>query len=275
MAQAQYQQVPGEVETKAEKSACKSTTRSGRGSHEKSSIDQENHPKLLRSESQGKPSRLEKDQLPRDLATGRELVEDGGSCLRCIENGLRCTLKFLGLEGAAKCAGCKRSGNQYCVRQRVADEWIPFQGPPWHNPNFFAVGDEPSQAEMEEILYNHYEGQDIYLGGSYISEGDRRRMILPPFNGRDLPLAERQGNWQTMDWQRVLPVWKNRSFHPRSAWGIEVPYDIEEIQGIDPYDEEAQVFLGEDTLQYLRVIRKYQPRRAHMKELISDLGETW
>ncbi|KAI2465910.1 hypothetical protein F4781DRAFT_407471 [Annulohypoxylon bovei var. microspora] len=213
------------------------------------------------------------DGPPRDLATGRILVDDCGSCLRCIEKGLNCTLNFLGIEGVDKCAACKRSGAQYCIRQRSAGKLISFRGLPWRNPNYFAVGDEPSPKEMEEILREHYEGQDIYMNGEFICEGDRNRIALPPLNGSDLPLDERMENWKTADWKRVLPIWKNKSIYGELNGQSPSQSDVEEAKSYG--SEDRQGFTAQGTLNYFRVTRNYRPRVKHLQEFVNDLGETW
>ncbi|KAI1378362.1 hypothetical protein F4677DRAFT_392655 [Hypoxylon crocopeplum] len=205
----------------------------------------------------------EVERRPRDLITGRTLAEDGDSCLRCVEKGLRCTLNFLGVEGAPKCSGCKRS-ETHCVRQRAVNKRIKFSGPPWKNPNFFAVDEKLSREEMQELLKQHYLGDQKYANGTYIYEADTKQMALPPFNGSDLPIDERPRNWQSMDWQRVLPTWKNRSLHPRPATASK-----------DLGSEEEPEYVSEDTLRYLRVSRKYPPREMHVKEFKNDMEDTW
>ncbi|KAI1213070.1 uncharacterized protein F4807DRAFT_471563 [Annulohypoxylon truncatum] len=207
-------------------------------------------------------------ELKRDLATGRALVNDGGSCLRCTEKGLNCTLNFLGVETVDRCAACKRSGAQYCIRQRPVEKLISFRGPPWCNPNYFCVGDEPSPEEMEEILREHFEGQETYCNGEYMTEKDRKGLALPPFNGSDLPLEERMENWKTADWERVLPIWKNASYY-KDAQGFSGDKSPSGEQ------DEKQPYVSQNTLNYFRILRKYKPRNIHLQEYTKDLGETW
>ncbi|KAI0887488.1 uncharacterized protein GGS22DRAFT_198746 [Annulohypoxylon maeteangense] len=216
--------------------------------------------------SQDKPKEVNEEKEPdRDLATGRILVDDGGSCLACTKKGLNCTLNYLGVEGVDKCAACKRSGAQYCIRQRPVGKLIPFRGPPWHNPNYFSVGAEPSPEEMREILQEHYQGQDVYCNGEYMREGDRNRFALPPFNGSDLPLEDRMENWKSADWKRVLPTWENASYYKDS-------------KGSGAHSDATggeEVHVSQDTIDYFRVLRKYPPRNIHFQEYMKEIGETW
>ncbi|KAI1405781.1 hypothetical protein F4819DRAFT_347706 [Hypoxylon fuscum] len=223
---------------------------------------QEAKPAIDDQELQEKPQSEDKDKekdskakLPRDIITGRTLVEDGESCLRCIEKGLRCTLNFVGVEGVAKCAACKRSNTQHCLRQRAPWKRISFVGPPWKNPNYFAVGDHLNPADMEEMLQEHFLGQQTYRHGTYSHEADRKQMALPPFNGTDLPIGERPENWKTMDWKRALPIPENKSLHPRP------------IKASGPY-------VNEDSMNYLCSVRRYPRRDMHLREYLRDLDET-
>ncbi|KAI2636388.1 hypothetical protein GGS26DRAFT_493247 [Hypomontagnella submonticulosa] len=226
------------------------------------------------SDSQGQQGQPEVvHNRPRDRVTGRELAEDGGSCLRCIEKGLRCTLNFKGVRGEDKCAACRRSNAEHCIRQLAPEQRIHFTGPPWHNPNFFTVGTALSPMEMEEILYDHYLGKKTAMFGTYEYEAVRKQMALPPFNGSDLPLEERPKNWQSMDWKDALPIWQNRSLLPRPI----------KLDDDDDDDERREPYLSEEALRYLRIKRKYIPRPMHLKEALkleekqrkADLGETY
>ncbi|KAI1460639.1 hypothetical protein F4805DRAFT_454566 [Annulohypoxylon moriforme] len=242
----------------------KDSTQSGREMPGKKPLS-----KASGSKPQGKLNQSnEEDEPKRDLATGRVLVDDGGSCLRCTEKGLNCTLNFVGVESVDKCAACKRSGTQYCIRQRPVEKLIPFRGPPWQNPNFFSVGDEPSPEEMVEILQEHYQGQDTYCNGEYMCESDRKGMTLPPFNGSDLPIGDRMENWKSADWKKVLPRWKNASYYK----------DCKRFSGDKEQSDavgEQQAFVSQDTLDYFRALRKYTPRNIHVQEYTKELGETW
>ncbi|KAI1096535.1 hypothetical protein F5B19DRAFT_436958 [Rostrohypoxylon terebratum] len=219
-----------------------------------------------KSQDKSKKADGAEEEPKRDLATGRVLVDDGGSCLRCTEKGLNCTLNFLGVERVDKCAACKRSGVQYCIRQRPVEKLIPWRGPPWKNPNYFSVGDEPSSEEMEEILHEHYKGQETYCNGEYMCERDRKQLALPPFNGSDLPLDQRSPDWKKMSWQDVLPTWENASLY-KDANG-----DKALLKAL--IERPAPINL--ETIDYFRSMRMYPPRPYHLKEYNNDnLGETW
>ncbi|KAI5868116.1 hypothetical protein GGS23DRAFT_608677 [Durotheca rogersii] len=215
------------------------------------------------------------DRRPRDPVTGRRLAEDGEKCVRCAGKGLRCTLSYVGAEGAARCGGCRRAGAPYCVRrQGRASRRVAFAGPPWKDPNYFAVvgdgeaaADEPDggrAAAVEAILRAHFLGPDTYVhgGGEYRRAADLARLALPP-----LPPAPARKTRETRadadaGWRRVLPIWQNTSLRAGRGGGA----------GEDgPEAEERQ----DDALKYLRTARKYWPRRAHLKEELADLGETW
>ncbi|KAI1144007.1 hypothetical protein F5Y05DRAFT_418183 [Hypoxylon sp. FL0543] len=276
MSSAQFQQASsaaGRIHTVKGESPASQTKRA-QGSDQKPL-------KSSNPESRDAPGQAEEENIiPRDAITGRPLAEDGGSCLRCIEKGLRCTLNFLGVEGEAKCAACRRSGSQYCIRQRGPEKRIEFQGAPWDNPNYFTVGDKLSPLEMKKILYEHYLGEEKYLYGTYLHEAERKQVALPPFNGSDLPIEKRPENWKTADWRSVLPIWKNRSLHPRPIMQrsqSEIKRRDGASTGSQPTVLEASPsYITEDTIRYLRLIRKYEPRAAHLKEHINDaLGETW
>ncbi|KAI0382922.1 hypothetical protein F5Y04DRAFT_287555 [Hypomontagnella monticulosa] len=199
---------------------------------------------------------------PRDYITGREIADDGATCLRCAEKGLRCTLNFKGVRGEDKCAACRRSGTEHCIRQLPPDERAPFEGPPWRSPNFFTIGTVLDPKDMEERLHEFFLGNKTYAFGTYQYEEDRKLLALPAFNGSDLPLEERRENWQSMEWRDVLPIWQNRSLRPK-PWKWDDEYD------------ENDPFVSEDTLQYLRFMRRYIPREAHMKERMADEGKKW
>ncbi|OTA81608.1 hypothetical protein M434DRAFT_17335 [Hypoxylon sp. CO27-5] len=229
------------------------------------------------SEAGAKQTTEEKgEERPRDHITGRLLAEDGGSCLRCTEKGLRCTLNFFGLEGEAKCAACRRSDSKYCIRQFRIDRRIRFIGEPWKDPNYFTVGDQPSPEEMEEILREHHLGKQKYVDGMYLYETEIKQMAIPPYNGSNLPIEERSENWKSANWKSVLPIWKNRSQHPRPVQmrPLNAPRDTDGSPTTPKPGPSG--FVSEDKIQYLRNIRKYPPREAHMRERMNDaLGETW
>ncbi|KAI2630862.1 hypothetical protein GGR54DRAFT_584542 [Hypoxylon sp. NC1633] len=206
----------------------------------------------------------EEDEPNRDLVTGRVIVDDGESCLRCTEKGLRCTLHFVGVEGTEHCAACKRSGSRYCIRQRPAWKRLTYYGPPWKNPNYFTVGDIPSDEEMEEILQEHFMGQQTYSHGTYLYEVQRKHMALPPFNGVDRPYEERMWNWKSADWKRVLPIYQNKSLHPRPA-----------TQSKDPTKEDGPEYISEGSIIDRNNRRKYLPRNMHVREYLNDVEETY
>ncbi|KAI2612117.1 uncharacterized protein GGS25DRAFT_106607 [Hypoxylon fragiforme] len=200
----------------------------------------------------------------RDEVTGRALAYDGDSCLRCIEKGLRCTLNYAGVEGEDKCSACRRATTNpspRCIRQLAPSRRTPFRGKePWQNPNFFCLGDpQPSKLEMQEILRTHFLGGEeaatpTYRHGTYARDADRRAQVLPPFNGTDMPLAQRPANWKTADWRTALPAWKNRSLHAR-------PILLDRENGARPANAEeirqnAPEFVSEDATNYMRVVRR-------------------
>jgi len=161
---------------------------------------------------------------PRDLVTGCMISEEGRTCLRCKEKGLRCTLNYMGKESEPRCAACRRSDTEYCVSFRPWDpsgKAIPFTGPHWKSPNFAAStedGPAPlSRWEMEALLREYHEGEKGYVGGSYIPVNDKKNFVMPPFNGIDLPEEGRPENYKDMTWKDALPIWQNRSLHPRKA----------------------------------------------------------
>ncbi|KAI1393568.1 uncharacterized protein F4822DRAFT_16952 [Hypoxylon trugodes] len=212
-----------------------------------------------------KPGEEEKEP-PRDSLTGRTLADDGGCCLRCTEKGLRCTLMFLGIGGEDKCSACRRNKAKYCFRLQAPSRRIGWRGPPWKNPNFFTIGEQPTREEMEQILRDHYLGEETWRHGMYINEAERNSLALPPYNGTDRPLDERPENWKSVNWQHVLPTWENRSLKPRPFNTGEGEFD----DGI-PIDHG---FLVDGTLEYMRARRGYEPRTEHLSEYM-DLGETW
>ncbi|XXH04812.1 hypothetical protein Hte_011234 [Hypoxylon texense] len=237
-----------------------------------------------------------KPSYPRDVVTGRPLVDDGGSCLRCTEKGLRCTLNFVGVEGVGQCAACKRSKAPRCIRQRAPEKRIFFMGAPWKNPNYFCVG-EPFGCwdEMEEALKEHFQGAPAYARGMYLPSGGEKNMALPPYNGSDRPIDERAENWKSMDWKRVLPIAINRSYHPRPINLKEkkrapepAPDTPSSVSSSDPssasgsttsesQDSESddEPVVSEEILEHMVHFRKYQRRRIHLQEYQRDLKETF
>ncbi|KAI3336425.1 hypothetical protein HD806DRAFT_542337 [Xylariaceae sp. AK1471] len=252
-------------------------------------------------------TKVREDEPPRDYVTGRILSEQGRSCLRCIEKGLRCTLNFVGKETEPRCAACRRSKAKHCVRFQPlggGGRGIPFKGPPWKNPNFVAHTEDGAAAglsreELEDILREHYlERKGCYVLGNYITEDDVHNYALPPFNGVDVPLADRPENYKTMDWKDVLPVMQNQSLRPRQAEGkggkdgreaqkkkLAVarnqllwpasPTDKEEAGEVERRNRLLMVGNGEtrdEELSFLRTLRRYEPREQNLSDV---LGETW
>ncbi|KAI1429256.1 hypothetical protein F5Y12DRAFT_797525 [Xylaria sp. FL1777] len=237
---------------------------------------------------------------PRDYVTGRMLSEHGRSCLRCTQKELRCTLNFVGKENEAQCAACRRSKAPHCVRFHPLGEnsrGVPFYGPPWKNPNFVAGGPADRAAtrlpseQLEDILREFYEGRPSYVLGEYRAGSDVRSYVLPPFNGVDLPPADRPENYEEMDWRDVLPDWKNRSL--RHAAGDSAAAEREKqkkrlaiaremsLLPPNPAGEEAEevnrrtrMQMGttggpqEDDISFLRVLRKYQPRERNLSDVV-------
>ncbi|KAI1752335.1 hypothetical protein F4782DRAFT_530588 [Xylaria castorea] len=249
---------------------------------------------------------------PRDHVTGRMLSEYGRSCQRCTEKGLRCTFNFVGKETEPQCAACRRSKVPYCVRfqpPREDKRSIPFNGPPWKNPNFVAgtaedgtTADLPHR-DLENLLREFYHGESGYVLGNYVAASDVSNYVLPPFNGVDLPLADRPENYETMDWKDVLPDWRNRSLRPRQGEGDEEDerekqrrkLAMARDQSLMPANpteeedakEEAEEKKGrnilmtqvvgksensDDEISFLRILRRYEPRDRNLDDV---MGETW
>ncbi|KAI0393984.1 hypothetical protein F5Y17DRAFT_476221 [Xylariaceae sp. FL0594] len=170
-----------------------------------------------------------KDDLPRDPVTGQVISEEEGrTCLRCHEKGLRCTLNYVSKEREPQCAACRRSKAQYCVSFRLWDRdgtAIGFTGPLWMHPGFVAgTLDGPAQLsplEMQKILREYFEGEKGYIGGNHLFLNDTKNFALPPFNGLDLPAWARPEKYESMTWEDVLPIWYNRSLRPLNAAATE------------------------------------------------------
>ncbi|OTB06843.1 hypothetical protein M426DRAFT_99532 [Hypoxylon sp. CI-4A] len=281
MSQTQNQQASGEAEV-GQLSSQEETIDRTQNTQGNSSIGDKSS-KTPKPKFQHRKSQPDYDRRPRDPITGRRLAEDGDSCLRCIEKGLICTLTFAGIAAVDKCAACERSGARYCFRQFVPTSRIPFEGPPWKNPNYFSIGDTVGPDEMEAILREHFEGKKSYLGGSLLSDADRGRMSLPPFNGSNLPLEERPENWRKINWTHVLPSWWNRSLHRRPGPPKEVRSQqntdetkdatiTSQAQEEDQEDQEGDAAgQEEDILGYFGALGKYEPRKQHLKEYFADL----
>ncbi|KAI0542312.1 hypothetical protein GGR58DRAFT_453486 [Xylaria digitata] len=243
---------------------------------------------------------VEETRPPRDYVTGRMISNHGRSCLRCVEKGLRCTLNFVGKEAEPQCAACQRSKAPYCVRFQSLGgngRGIPFNGPPWKNPNFVAGTPENSTAahlpreQLEDILHEFYDGKQGYVLGNYVADRDVQNFALPSFNGVDLSLADRPENYETMDWRDVLPDWKNRSLRPRRADGMlederekwkrklavarersllpsnPMEPEAEELRGMN-ISRMQVVTGGEDDISFLRALRRYKPRERHLSDCV-------
>ncbi|KAI0552068.1 hypothetical protein F4679DRAFT_572016 [Xylaria curta] len=241
------------------------------------------------------------DGPPRDYVTGRMLSEYGRSCLRCTEKGLRCTFNFVGKENEPQCVACRRSKEPYCIRFRppkTNKKSIPFNGPPWKNPNFVAGTAEDgktarlTRSDLENLLCEFYHGESGYVLGNYVAERDMSNYVLPPFNGGDLPIADRPKNYETMDWKDVLPDWRNRSLRPQKGEGDEerekqkTRLAMARKRSLNPNEEEGEgekklsVLMMEvagksendDQIRFLRIMRRYSPREQNLSDI---LGETW
>ncbi|KAI0439306.1 hypothetical protein F4803DRAFT_568666 [Xylaria telfairii] len=262
----------------------------------------------LKIENQSSQDQEPEDVPPRDHVTGRMLSEFGRSCLRCTEKDLRCTFHFVGKESERQCVACRRSLVPYCVRFQPPKEGkrlIPFNGPPWRNPNFVAgtAGNgktaDLSRRELGNLLREFYHGESTYVLGNYVTENDVCNYVLPPFNGVDLPLSDRPDGYETMDWKDVLPDWRNRSLRPQQGEGDEEDECEKEKKRLavarqrsllpaNPHGEEAEEIhrrnimmmqaLGgkggnrDNEISLLRILRRYQPREQNLGDV---LGETW
>lgn len=259
----------------------------------------------LKIEKQPCQDEQESVEPPRDHVTGRMLSEYGRSCLRCTEKDLRCTFNFVGKECEPQCVACRRSGVPYCVRFRPPREnkrQIPFNGPPWKNPNFVAGTAEDGKTadlprrELENLLREFCDGESGYVLGNYVTENDVCNYVLPPFNGIDLPLADRPDDYETIDWKDVLPDWRNRSLRPQQGEGNEedecekqkkrlavarqrslLPAnqhgeEAEEINRRNMMQAVGKSRNGNDEISLLRILRRYQPREQNLCDV---LGETW
>ncbi|KAI0419923.1 hypothetical protein F5X98DRAFT_372151 [Xylaria grammica] len=236
---------------------------------------------------------------PRDYITGRIISDHGRTCLRCTEKGLRCTLNFVGKEAEPQCAACRRSKEQYCVRFQSLggnNRVIPFNGPPWKNPNFVAGSAEDSTAvrlpreQLENILHEFYDGNSGYVLGNYVAKRDVRNYALPPFNGVDLSPVDRPENYRNLDWKDILPDWKNQSLRPRQKEGemenerekekkrlamardrsllpIYIREGVEELNKRN-ISEIQTMSVVEEEIDFLRALRRYQPREQHLSDCV-------
>ncbi|KAI0816307.1 hypothetical protein GGR55DRAFT_697194 [Xylaria sp. FL0064] len=267
------------------------------GLDERLMIESDLQPTSSHQDDQKKKSKY--SYLDRDRVTGRMLSETGGSCLRCKEKGLRCTLTFFGKESEVQCVACRRSKAPYCVRYHPLGpngEGIPFFGPRWKNPNFIAgrnTDDRPAElpsAELEEILREFCEGRSSYVQGHYMTASDARNFVLPPFNGSDLRPNDRPTNYETMDWRDVLPVWGNTSLCPTQVdekrdirkKKLEIARELSLLPR-NPGGHEAEAAVRRemasmmiestgdphlDQRRFLRMLRRYQPREQNLSDVI-------
>ncbi|KAI5928412.1 hypothetical protein F4810DRAFT_717027 [Camillea tinctor] len=160
----------------------------------------------------------------RDKLTGRILAENGKTCLRCTRVGLRCTLNFFGMDREERCAACRRSGAEHCVRPRgFADDELPYRGGgggglPSHDLPYVTGARPPlSRAQMEEVLREQLAEDESLLQGFYVSASERARMALPRATARDKEPPEEDEGWgePATHWRKVLPTHMNRSLVPR------------------------------------------------------------
>ncbi|KAI6092383.1 hypothetical protein F4821DRAFT_253834 [Hypoxylon rubiginosum] len=240
----------------------------------------------------------------RDIVTGRKLVEDGGSCLRCVEKGLKCTLNFVGVGGATQCAACTRSKTPHCIRKRPVGRRIIYVGPPWKSRNYFSIGEPLSEEELEETLKEHFQGREGYYRGMYLPGGDQKKLALPPFNGSDRPISQRPDDWETMDWRGFLPIPINQSYHTRllqleeknttspssssfspktsppetspspSSESASVSSKVLPTASPQGTDSDDEPLKNEDILEHMVHYRKYQRRMIHLREYQKELEET-
>ncbi|RYP21198.1 hypothetical protein DL765_002337 [Monosporascus sp. GIB2] len=226
---------------------------------------------------------------PRDLTTGRVLAESSRSCLRCADKGLKCTLLFAGKEGEVQCAACRRAGADRCVRQALED-----------------LHPGADQGGWRAVVGEHRARITTYLNGELVEAHDKFNMVLPPFNGADLPPEERPQRWQALGWRDVLPLRRNRSLlreeadvrellrerderagkaedmgsaedrekekgkmleEPRGPAEKSEPVDGDAVDLKDPEVLHKQL----EQLKHLQHIRKYPQREMHLSEA---LGET-
>ncbi|KAI1768743.1 hypothetical protein GGR53DRAFT_462130 [Hypoxylon sp. FL1150] len=231
----------------------------------------------------------------RDVVTGRKIVEDGGSCLRCNEKGLKCTLNFVGVSGAAQCAACTRSKAPHCIRKRPVARRIIYVGPPWKSRNYFSIGEPLSEEELEEVLKEHFEGRGGYYRGMYLPAGDQKRLALPPYNGVDGPVSQRPEDWEAIDWKGFLPISINRSYHSRprqldekkarspsfspppvsSPSSESASSSSSSTQSPQVKESDDEPLIDEVSLEDMVHYRKYQRRNIHLREYLKDLEETY
>ncbi|KAI1808004.1 hypothetical protein F4811DRAFT_504047 [Daldinia bambusicola] len=217
----------------------------------------------------------------RDPVTGRLLAQDVESCLRCIEKGLTCTLKFLGSEKEVKCAACKRSNSDYCIRQRPPHKCFRFFGYPWNSPNYFTLGEGLTPAELEKILKEHFLGQNRRALAEYSYISGSVPMALPPFNGSDLPPAVRPKNFESRTWKDVLPAPGNKStlrriedegkeYERGEAIYVRTPFTSKLTTPCSP-----MFAAPAHAVKYLQEVRRYPARNIHVTEYLAETGQEW
>ncbi|KAI0481194.1 hypothetical protein GGR56DRAFT_672225 [Xylariaceae sp. FL0804] len=133
-----------------------------------------------------------RDPAGRDAVTGRDLLDDATSCLRCAARGFAsCTLRYAGDAGATttqttatQCTRCRRAAAP-CIWMLPPTVAVPFTGgPPWKDPNWVvgvAPGERrPDGPELEALLEDHFLG-----GGGGGGGGDLRHVGGGTFAPRD------------------------------------------------------------------------------------------
>ncbi|OTB20471.1 hypothetical protein K445DRAFT_299542 [Daldinia sp. EC12] len=279
--QQQQQQTADTAEMKQEVTS-KALTNQSKESKEVLSAAREELEKTVTS---GRQNGLEWSQIPqnrrRDPLTGRLLAQDVEPCLRCIEKGLTCTLKFIGTEKKAKCAACKRSNSDYCIRQRAPKKCLKFFGYPWNSPNYFTLDEGPSSVEMEEILKEHFLGLNRCALDEYSYISGSVQTALPPFNGSDLPVAVRPKNYDSMTWEDILPAPGNKSIIRRIEEEQEEEEKGEAKYVRTPFTSmlttpRSPMFAAPvRAIRYLQESRRYPPRKIHVTEYLADTGQNW
>ncbi|KAH9884601.1 hypothetical protein F4778DRAFT_556893 [Xylariomycetidae sp. FL2044] len=235
----------------------------------------------------------------RDMLTGRLISSNRARscCLRCQQK-LRCTLSIRGGHEAAgdvlQCSACRRNGEKYCLRlsDHGGADARELDGPPWKNPNYITGTTEfVGRRELEEILEPFFLGEKVYVAGECVYEVQRDAWALPAAaaaeeegeeqdDDNDLDIGDRwRGLGRGVGWRAVLPVRENRSLMGIARNEEENARDEE--GGIQESSVYGQLSLNAQ--------RKYEPRLAHLKDVIKEaaegdgeanagegvLGETW
>ncbi|KAI1819589.1 hypothetical protein F4861DRAFT_126366 [Xylaria intraflava] len=154
---------------------------------------------------------------PRDLITGRRLADHETTCIRCMEKGLTCTLRFHATQFERQCAACRRSGARFCVRYRpigIDGNPLPYYwGLPWRDPNYVALSAEGSTdtitaEELERMLREFFVGGFGYFAGSgeLLSESEAAGLALPPLDSDLEPPEEGEPPRRGASWRDVLPL---------------------------------------------------------------------